>query len=121
MDFSAILAHPFLLLAAAVFCIFVLRHMAHKSSSPNRKKRFRLAGAFIGNALLPLHAIIHPHTKHIIAEQMQDREDDPGADPDDPTQHFEKQLKRIRSGERLDHLTTRTQQHRGRDLPGNSE
>jgi len=121
MDFSAILAHPFLLLAAAVFCIFVLRHMAHKSSSPKRKKRFRLAGAFIGNALLPLHAILQPQAKHVIAEQIEDREDDPNADPDDPALHFEKQLKRIRRGERLDHLTTRTQQHRGRNIPGNSE
>ncbi len=120
MDLSAILAHPFLLLVPAfmlfVLLLRVLNRSSHgqvsvrgveKSSDPKRKNRLRFAAAFIGNPLMPLHAIVHPQVRYVIAEQLKDHSEDQDTDPFDPTQYLQSQLKRIRAGERLDRITTR--------------
>jgi hypothetical protein len=56
---------------------------------------------------MPLQAIIHPHTKHLVVESLNDHADgDQDADPADPMLHLQRQLKRIRNGEELDRITT---------------
>jgi hypothetical protein len=104
---TIIINHFFLVLSFLVGLIVLLRNF-RKHMNPGHKKhsRLRLAGAFLGNALIPLHAIIHPHTKHVVAETLHDRDEDPDADPTDPAQHLQRQLKKIRNGEQLDHITT---------------
>ncbi|HTV06276.1 MAG TPA: hypothetical protein VME86_12980 [Acidobacteriaceae bacterium] len=108
MDLSAIIARHFFLFLSALVCCIALLRARRKRTNPNRKKRRRLAGAFLGNALMPLHAIIHPHTKHAVVQMLDEQTDgDQDTDPADPAQHFERQLKRIRNGEDLDQITTR--------------
>lgn len=66
------------LVLALVIGLFVLPRIFSKPTDQTRKKRrrFRIVGAFIGNALMPLHALIHPHTKHLIVEQIKDQKED---------------------------------------------
>jgi len=45
--------------------------------------------------------------EYTIEEKLKEpAEDDGEGDPDDPARHLERQLRRIRKGERLDTLTT---------------
>jgi hypothetical protein len=89
--------------------LFVLPRIFSKTIDKDRagkRRRLRLIGGFVGNALMPLHAIIHPHTKHLIVEQIKDHaENDQDTDPTDPEIHLQRQLRRIRNGENLDRLT----------------
>lgn len=95
--------------------LFVFLRVLGKRADPNQKKRsaFRVVGGLVGNALMPLHAFVHPHTKHLIVEQLKEHaEDDRDADPTDPEVHLNRQLKRIRDGEEIDRLTTLLRRHR---------
>jgi hypothetical protein len=107
MHSSAALIHSLVLLF--LIGLFVVPRFAAKPANSTGKKRFclRFSGAFIGNALMPLHALIHPHTKHLIVQQLDNHaEEDQDSDSTDPAQHLQRQLNRIRSGEELDHITT---------------
>jgi hypothetical protein len=107
MGLGTIIFHYGRLLPIVLATLFIFRYRFRKPATSKRKKRLRLAGAFIGNALVPLHALIHPHTKYLLAERLDDHaEEEQEADPTDPAQHLQRQLKKIRNGEELDHITT---------------
>ena len=62
----------------------------------------------LGNAMQSLQVFTRPTVEYVLEEK--DDEDAEEADeggPDDPTAHFNRQLKRIRRGERTDVLTVR--------------
>jgi hypothetical protein len=89
--------------------LFVLPRVFSRRTPHTGRTRFRLRlrGAFVGNAFMQLHALVNPHAKYLIVEQIKDyAEDDQDADPNDPEIHLQRQLRRIRNGEKLDRLTT---------------
>lgn len=88
-------------------CVFIFLRDSSKRNHPSRRKRFRLRliGGFVGNALMPLNAIVHPHAKYAVAEKMDQHAEDQDADPTDPMAHLRRQLKPIRNGEKIKRLT----------------
>jgi hypothetical protein len=62
----------------------------------------------LGNAFHSLQIFTRPTVAYVLEEKYdEDMEDDGDGGPDDPTRHLDRQLKRIRRGERVDTLTTR--------------
>ncbi|MFT4112282.1 hypothetical protein [Silvibacterium sp.] len=62
----------------------------------------------LGLALQNLQLFVHPSTEYTIEERLKeaaDKEDD--GDTADPAKHLERQLRRVRRGERLDVLTAK--------------
>ena len=59
-----------------------------------------------GNALQTLHAMTQQRVDYVLAEKWNDEaDDDDEGGPPDPAKHFERQLRRIRRGEKIDRLT----------------
>jgi hypothetical protein len=66
----------------------------------------RRTGARIGNALQLLEEFVHPHTKHVLQEQLKEQEDqDEGVESSDPTEHLLRQARRIQRGEMVEPIT----------------
>jgi hypothetical protein len=66
----------------------------------------------LGNAFHSLQTFTRPTIAHVLQEKYdEDMEDDGDGGPDDPTRQLNRQLKRIRRGERVDILTVRLRQH----------
>ncbi|HZD51065.1 MAG TPA: hypothetical protein VE178_20160, partial [Silvibacterium sp.] len=61
----------------------------------------------LGIAFQQIQLFVAPSMDHTIAEKLKEEaeEDDEGG-PDNPARHLDRQLKRIRRGERIDTLTT---------------
>ena len=60
----------------------------------------------LGNAFHSLQIFTRPTIAHVLEEKHdEDMEDDGDGGPDDPTRQLNRQLKRIRRGERVDTLT----------------
>ena len=64
-----------------------------------------------GNALQTLHAMTQQRVDYVLEEKFVDEadEDDEGGPPE-PTKHLQRQLRRIRRGEKVDRLTAITPQ-----------
>jgi hypothetical protein len=59
-----------------------------------------------GNALQTLHAMTQQRVDYVIEEKFDDEaDDDEEGGPPDPTKHLQRQLRRIRRGEKIDGLT----------------
>jgi hypothetical protein len=85
-----------------------LRRRSRQNQPHQRKARFRIAGAAIGNALQAVHVFVDPGVRYVISERLEEAaEDDGHDDPADPARHLEGQLRRIRRGEEIDRLTIR--------------
>jgi hypothetical protein len=66
----------------------------------------------LGNAFHSLQTFTRPTIAHVLQEKYdEDMEDDGDGGPDDPTRQLNRQLKRIRRGERVDTLTVRLRPH----------
>jgi hypothetical protein len=62
----------------------------------------------LGNAFHSLQIFTRPTVAYVLEEKYdEDMEDDGEGGPDDPIRHLDRQLKRIRRGERVDSLTIR--------------
>ena len=73
---------------------------------------FYPSASSLGNAFHSLQTFTRPTVAHVLQEKYdEDMEDDGDGGPDDPTRHLNRQLKRIRRGERVDTLTVRLRQH----------
>jgi hypothetical protein len=110
MDIGLIIYNliPLLLIGfLALIGLLALPRLANKPA-PTRQNRFRLRriGSFVGNALMSLHALVHPHVKYVIAEKVEEYAEDQDADPTDPMTHLRRQLRPIRNGDKVERLTT---------------
>jgi hypothetical protein len=89
-------------------CVFALQRAGWRRRRRRGKRRlgFYPTGASAGNALHALQAIAQPQVKYVLEEKLDESEedDDEGA-PKDPTAHFMRQARRIRSGKPVDRLT----------------
>ena len=73
---------------------------------------FYPSASSLGNAFHSLQTFTRPTIAHVLQEKYdEDMEDDGDGGPDDPTRQLNRQLKRIRRGERVDTLTVRLRQH----------
>jgi hypothetical protein len=80
-----------------------------KPKNPRRRNHFRIlaANAALGLSFLPFAAIYRPRMIEVVKAQIQQQEDvdeDDNGDPDTPTRHLLRQLRRIRRGEAVDRL-----------------
>jgi hypothetical protein len=61
----------------------------------------------LGIAFQQIQQFVTPSMEYTIEEKLKvDAEDDDEGGPDDPAKHLERQLRRIRTGERIEVLTT---------------
>lgn len=97
-----------LLTLFALAGLLFLPRMIRRRVDPDGRLRspFRLTGAAVGNAFQQLHTFMRPQAQHAIAASFDQADEEQDADPTDPAQHLQRQLKRIRNGEELDHITT---------------
>lgn len=104
-----------LLLVLGIVCI--QRFLWRRSQRSGRKRRrFYPTNYALGNAFQQLQLFVAPNTDYTIEEKLkEDAEDDDEGGPDDPAKHLERQLKRIRRGERIETLTTILPQETERD------
>jgi hypothetical protein len=73
---------------------------------------FYPSASSLGNAFHSLQTFTRPTVAYVLEEKYdEDMEDDGDGGPDDPTRQLNRQLKRIRRGERVDTLTVRLRQH----------
>jgi hypothetical protein len=64
-----------------------------------------------GNALQTLHAMTQQRVDYVLEEKFDDEaDDDEEGGPPDPTKHLQRQLRRIRRGEKVDRLIVLSQQ-----------
>jgi hypothetical protein len=94
--------------------IFYLRRARwRRRRRANRKYAgFYPSASSLGNAFHSLQVFTRPTIAHVLQEKYdEDVEDDGDGGPDDPARQLERQLKRIRRGERVDVLTVRLRQH----------
>ena len=100
---------PFLAIA------LLLIHYCVRRTAWRRQKRLRrkLTGfcpssAALGLAFLMMPVVYRPSVAHAIEARLkQDVEEDDQGDPETPAKHLHRQLRRIRHGERIDHLVLR--------------
>src|ERR1700739_679703 len=95
-----------LLLTLCIICIqrFLWRR---NQRSGGRRRRFYPTNYGLGNAFQQLQLFVAPNTEYTIEEKLkEDAEDDDEGGSDDPAKHLERQLRRIRRGERIETLTT---------------
>jgi len=87
-----------------IACAFLLKRIG--GSGKNRRGFYPTTFA-LGIALQQIQLFVAPNTEYTIAEKLREEaEHDDDGGPDDPARHLDRQLRRIRRGERLDVLTT---------------
>lgn len=103
------MASPFLaiLLILAYYYLFCVPRR-RKRKKGRRRPGFSTAG--LGTVLLGLTLIYRPRIQFAVEaqhRQVEDADEDDNGDPDTPTRHLQRQLRRIRRGEALESLTVR--------------
>ncbi len=92
---------------------FYFRRARWKRRSRNEAgiPRFCPSTSSLGNALHSLQIFTRPTIAYVLEEKYdEDMEDDGDGGPDDPARQLNRQLKRIRRGERVDTLTVQIRQ-----------
>jgi hypothetical protein len=79
---------------------------------PKRARRIRISSrnSAMGLAFLPLSIIYKPSLLEVVKAEIRQKEDadeDDNGDPDSPRKHLQRQLRRIRRGEKIETLTVR--------------
>jgi hypothetical protein len=100
---------PFL----AIAVLFV--HYALRRAEWQRKRRrgeknpgFCPSSAALGMMLLFMQVFARPSLQHVLEEkQEEDKDEDDEGDPESPEKRVDRQLKRIRRGEKIDDLVLR--------------
>lgn len=98
-----------------LLCIFYLKRVRWRSKrrSGRRALGFYPSSLSLGNALQNLQVFTRPSVAYVLQEKYdEDAEEDDDGGPEDPTAHLNRQLKRIRRGERIDTLTVRVRYRR---------
>lgn len=95
-----------LLLTLCIVCIQRLLWRRNRRSG-SKRRRFYPTNYALGNAFQQLQLFVAPNAEYTIEEKLkEDAEEDDDGGSDDPAKHLERQLKRIRRGERIETLTT---------------
>jgi predicted PurR-regulated permease PerM len=100
-----------LFVAIAVAC----RRLNQLVQKPARRRRQRgiaisVTNAAIGLSFLPFAAIYRPNLIEVVKtqiQQLEDADEDDNGDPETPTKHLHRQLRRIRRGEKVEALSVR--------------
>jgi hypothetical protein len=108
MDFATDLARGFYTFLAlyilAFWLVFFLRRCLWRRKGS--KRRFLPTYTSAGNAFQALQVMVQPQVENVLSEKLdEESEDDEDGDPFDPEKNLQRQLKRIRRGERVDRLT----------------
>ena len=100
---------PFLAITA-IFVHYCVRRAAWKRKQRRGEKNlgFCPSSAALGAAMLFLQIFVRPSLQHVVAEkQEQDQDEDDSGVPENPEKRVDRQLKRIRRGEKTDDLVLR--------------
>ena len=94
---------------AALFCAVLWKRAQFKRKQRRGEisPRARRTGVRIGNALQVLEEFVHPHTRHVFQERLEQQEDTQ-QDEDttsDPTEHLLRQARRIQRGDTVEQVT----------------
>lgn len=95
---------------AAALVYFCVRRAVwkHKKRTGKRPAGFCPSMAGMGMAFLFLQTFHRPSLAHVVeVMREEDAEDDDEGEPDTPAAHLNRQLRRIRRGEKLETLTLR--------------
>jgi hypothetical protein len=109
MDLATALAWGPILFAFAVIVSFFVQRIRWRHNVRRGKKNpgYYPTFAVLANAFQRLQRLAEPQLEYVLEEKSNDEadEDDQG-EPADPIKHLDRQLRRIRNGEKLDRLTT---------------
>jgi len=100
---------PFLAMAT-ILCDYFLRRAAWKRKRLRGEKNlsFCPSSTALGAALLFLQIFARPSLQHVLEEkQEEDKDEDDEGDPESTEKNLNRQLKRIRRGEKFDDLVLR--------------
>ena len=114
MNLAAFLVATPWLAVVVLLCTFYLRRARWRRRRRASRKYagFYPSASSLGNAFHSLQTFARPSVAHVLQEKYdEDMEDDGDGGPDDPTRQLNRQLKRIRRGERVDVLTVRLRPH----------
>ena len=90
-----------------------LKQLIWKEKDPQKRRRglrFSARNVDMGFAFLPLGILYRPSLVEVVKAQIRQQEDveeDDNGDPDSPTKHLLRQLRRVRRGEKVDFLVLR--------------
>jgi hypothetical protein len=90
-------------------CVFVYRRWRWKRRGHLERKRrgFYPTTFALGIAFQQIQLFVAPDVAHAIAERLKEQaEDDDEGGTENPARHLDRQLRRLRRGERLETLTT---------------
>jgi hypothetical protein len=107
MTFDLMFLRAVFALATLFAFSFVLQRFYWKRRGRGRKSKFGFypSTQSLGNALQALQVMAQPQVRHVVEEKLQEEaEEDDEGDLNDPARRLEKQLRRIRNGERVDDL-----------------
>jgi len=105
------MSSPFLaiLLILAYYYLFRVPWRRKRKAGRSRS-RFSPSSEGLGTVLLGLTLIYRPRIQYAVEaqqRQVEDADEDDNGDPDSPTRHLMRQLRRIRRGEPVESLTVR--------------
>jgi len=87
-----------------IACAFVFQRVRNRGQ---KRRDFYPSTYALGIAFQQIQQFVAPNTEYTIAEKLKEvAEEDGEGDSDDPARCLERQLRRIRRGERLETLTT---------------
>ena len=112
MDFGMELIRGFYAVNALAITVCCLVFYARRRLWRRRQRLGKANPGFFptftaaGNALQTLHAMTQQRVDYVLEEKFVDEaDDDDEGGPPDPTKHLQRQLRRIRRGEKVDKLT----------------
>jgi hypothetical protein len=102
---------PFLAILLILIYYYIFRvPWGRKRKTPTRRSRFPPSSEGLGTVLLGLTLIYRPRIQYAVEaqqRQVENVDEDDNGDPDTPTRHLLRQLRRIRRGEEVESLTVR--------------
>jgi hypothetical protein len=114
LEFLYVFVASFPVIAMSLVAIAViasrLKQLIWKEKKPQgRRRRVRISvrDAAMGLAFLPLSLIYRPSLSELVKaqiRQVEDVDEDENGDPESPTMHLLRQLRRIRRGDRVETL-----------------
>jgi hypothetical protein len=103
-----LVAAPFLAMAVLLFWYAARRAASRRPLRMGRRVSFSPSPAALGLVFLLASTFYRPAIAHVIETRLrEDVEGDDEGDPESPERILDRQLKKIRRGEPIDHLVTR--------------
>lgn len=102
---------PFLAILVILAYYYIVRVPLRRRRKTGRSKsRFSLSSPGLETVLLGLTLIYRPRIEYAVEaqhRQVEDADEDDNGDPDTPSRHLQRQLRRIRRGEEVETLSVR--------------